>query len=238
MEVRTACDRHLESCGDGQKTLPIGRALLCVEDLDPVQPVVPKTLDQVLGSAHRRMSENGQTTRTFDRGDDRSWRSHRLRNVERLASADQSVECGSCRRDVAGIDERTGDMRPTDATTRRSSKHVIKRYSVAGVSKDANELSCAVEPGLAQRREVREEALIRVVDKVAEDVDGAPVRLGGELDSRDDVDAESCSCAHGRSDTIDGVMVGNGNRLDAFGARKLDELGGTERAVRGRGVDV
>ncbi len=183
------------------------------------------------------MGERGRAARAGDQA-------HRLLGGQRAvgdvagpAVGEEAVEGVLAVARVPRGDEGVGQVRAADGPG-RAGGHVVEVDRGAGRRQPRDH---GPGPRLARRPQGGEpsgERLGRGVAEVAEQVQRPRRRLRRELDARDHPHALAPAGVEGRGDPAQGVVVGDGEDVDARGGRERDEGPGLERPVRGDGVEV
>src|SRR5438477_7413612 len=189
-EAVRACEMQETSGGLG--------CVLAVVRLDPREPDTHQLRQQLVepedrpGMRERRdaavLSYEGHG---LDRGEPHA------RNVRRRVFREQRVERLVIARDVALLEERLRQMRPSERATLRDLQDAGEIHRVAEHVQFFDHQLDAPPPVLAQPAETRLEGRVVRIDEVTEDVRVAPLGFGVELRRWDDLYAERAACRCG-----------------------------------------
>ncbi len=235
-----------------------------VENFEGIEPGVGELLDHVaefgfvLRAKLDGVGEGGDAACGVDGADGFVMGDEVLADVGGAAFADVFIEGFLEGGDDAHFQKGLGDVRPTD-DLRAGAPGDGDDLGVVDV--DAEGLEFGDDLGVAPASAGEDagadlgEAGIVVADVEPEDVESAPfaesavgeggglgeaqrLGVGGDFDARNDVDAHRLACGEGFGDADGGVVVGDGDGLEADAGGLVDELGGGESAVRAGGVGV
>lgn len=188
----------------------------------------------------RRMREYRNSARTMHDADDLGDVERWLGDERRLADADEAAErlVGGLRH--AALHQCAGDVRPPDAAAAGCYLDGAEINVVAELVEPFDDFIGALIAELAGTHRRGDQLVVVVVDEQSEDVDFVPVKVGGKLDSRNDLEVELEGPRRGarRRNPVDDVVIGDGEGGEADAAGFFDELLRGQRAVGERRMGV
>ena len=113
--------------------------------------------------------------------------------VRRPAAANEAVERLVDRLDVAGLEQRLGDVRPTDAAFAGYFEDAFQLDRRADAVEGLDHFRGAGQPRLAEAAHGGLKVWILVLEEQPQDVDGRARQVGAQLDGGDDPHAELCA---------------------------------------------
>ena len=127
------------------------------------------------------------------------------------SAAEKIVEGFVPRRDVPPLDQRVGDVGPAYRRPGRMAVHIVDRYPVPEAIELLYDPDVAIVAAFTEGLETRLQWAIARFEKVDEHVHVDAVVIHGELDARDEPETEPVSFVAGLFDSVERVMVGQGD---------------------------
>ncbi len=159
-------------------------------------------------------------------------------DVGRTAVTEKAVERLGEGPDMAGLEQRLGDVGPTDRGLAGDLPHPLPCDRRAELGEPRHHLHRAADPPVAQPGQPALKVGVLVAQEEAEHVDVAAGGVGAQLDAGDDLDAEATTGLDGDCHAAGRVMVGERHAAYAVARGEHDQLGRSQPAVGLEAMEV
>ena len=209
-----------------------------MKDFDAIQTSSNQLRDQGFGAAYSGVGQYHHPADSVHHGDDIFGSGVGFSNDRGLPVSDIALKGLFLRGHGTTGDQRRGNMGSSQDSAGRLIENILDSQLDAQVVKAFHDGNTTGVPALAKQGQVVGQGLAAPVDEIGQQVNLAPVSLGGQFGTRNECYSQVLPSLHSFSDAGNRVVVGQPQNTDPSITRLFDCLRRCAQAIRAVCMDV